>query len=239
METTHERRPLSSLRHYEPNPRQLRDPKAFVALCRSYAEFGQAQSWCVLDDGRVLGGNQGLDAALQLRKGFDVPRRDGKAGTERIQWEPPDGMVECMVVRGATAEQAAALNLALNRHAGEDVEDEVAKVLRSLQESAPELLLAIDTDEEIARLIGAEEETPIGDPPKTKGVPSITLQFTSAGAHTRVKQALAEAIKRFPPKKEGEKVPSGDALDELLKALAPPKNGAKPGPKKAAVRARA
>lgn len=237
-EVRHERRPASSLRHYEPNPRRLRDPGAFVALCLSYLEFGQAQTLCALDDGRVLGGNQGLDALAQLKRGFDVPRRDGKPGTERIQWEPEGGLVDVMVVHGATAEQAKAINLALNRHAGEDVEDEVAKVLRELQRDAPHLLGAIDTDEEITRLLADEEDpAPGGSPPNAKGVPSITLQFTSAGAHTRVKQALAKAQE----KRGGEeRVASGDLLDEVLKALrkapAPASNGAK---KKPAARARA
>jgi hypothetical protein len=236
-EVRHERRPASSLRHYEPNPRRLRDPGAFVALCLSYAEFGQAQSLCALDDGRVLGGNQGLDALAQLKRGFDVPRRDGKPGTERLQWEPRDGLVDVMVVHGASAEQAKALNLALNRHAGEDVEDEVAKVLRELQQDAPHLLGAIDTDEEIARLLEVDEDPPAGHPPDAKGVPSITLQFTSAGAHTRVKQALAKAQE----KRAGEeRVPSGDLLDEVLrasrKAPVPASNGAK---KKPTARARA
>lgn len=241
-EVRHERRPVSFLRHYEPNPRRLRNTAAFVALCRSIVAFGLAQTICALDDGRVLGGNQTLDALAQLKRGFDAPRLDDTSKTERIQWEPPGGEVDVMLVCGATPEQAKALNLALNRHAGEDVEDEVAKVLRELRDTAPDLLGAIDTDEEIARLLADDEGDDAaagGDAPKTKGVPSITLQFTSAGAHTRVKQALAAAAKKYPAK-DGEKTSSGDLLDHVLAEGRPEKakkNGKAATPAKTRARA--
>lgn len=228
MNTKHERHPLTWFRHFEPNPRRI-DAPDFVVLCRSIASFGLVDTLVALEDGRVLGGNQRLDAVIQLAKGFDVPRPDGK-GTERLQWSPPDGLLDVMVVRGVDEATAKAINVALNKHAGTFIEDELARILREVRDARPELLGAIETDDEIERLLAdVSEGGASGDAPKTKGVPSITLQFTSAAAHTRVKQALAAAQKKHPAK-DGEKVPSGDLLDLVLAAADPkrPKPNGKP-----------
>lgn len=230
FQALHEHRPISWFRHFEPNPRRI-DAADFVVLCRSIAAFGLVDTLVALEDGRTLGGNQRLDAVAQLGRGFEAPRLDGK-GNELLRWAPPDGLLDVMVVRGCSEVQARAINVALNKHAGTFVEDELAAILREVRDAAPELLGAIDVGSEIDRLLADVAED--GEAPKTKGVPSITLQFTSAGAHTRVKQALSAAQKG---RKGEEKVPSGDLLDELLARRGrAPKAPARPARKARGVR---
>jgi len=230
--------PLDRIRHFEPNPRRI-ETADFVVLCRSIAAFGLVDTLVIAEDGRALGGNQRLDALLQLQRGFDAPRADDPSKTERLQWSPPGGLVHVMVVRGASETQLKAINVALNKHAGTFIPDQLAAVLREVRDYDAALLGAIDTDAEIDRLL-RDPALGGGDPPRTTGVPSITLRFTSAAAHTRVKQRLAAAQERHG--KAGEKTPSGDLLDALLGGAPKPPRAPKvdkPGPKKAAPRARA
>lgn len=208
-----ESHPLTWFRHFEPNPRRI-ERADFIVLCRSIVAFQMVDTLVAAPDGRTLGGNQRLDALIQLAKGFDAPRIDDPSKTEHLQYSPPDGLVHAMVVYGATETQLKAINVALNKHAGTFIDDELSAILREVRETDPGLLGAIDTEDEIERLL--REVTPGGGgAPNTKGVPSVTLQFSKASAHTRVKQALAAAAKRFKGG-EGEKVPSGDLLDLLL-----------------------
>jgi len=233
-EVRHESHPLEWFRHFEPNPRRI-ERADFVVLCRSVVAFQMVDTLVAAPDGRTLGGNQRLDALIQLAKGFDVPRLDDPSKTEHLQYSPPDGLVHAMVVYGATETQLKAINVALNKHAGTFVDDELSAILREVRETDPGLLGAIDTDDEIERLL--REVTPGGGAPNAKGVPSVTLQFSKASAHTRVKQALAAAAKRFKGG-EGEKVPSGDLLDQLLSAREGKSRSAEPAEKRKALRGR-
>jgi len=123
--------PVSKLKYAEWNPRTISEHQ-MKALCRSLGEFGAVDPAVINRDCTIIGGHQRVRAATEL----------GWTHYPCVRLDLP-------------LDKAKALNIALNKIAGEWDEPLLAQLLAEIQASEVEVDLTGFEDDEIARLMAS------------------------------------------------------------------------------------
>jgi len=216
--------PPSSLKGADYNPRNMELPELH-RLAQNIAEFGflDAVSACK-EDNELLGGHQRVRAALMLLSGEYAPLNPD--GTAMLGWERPE-KIPAIFVEGLSDRQRKTVNLSLNRISGNWDYDKVVSVVKDLHAQAmadvdeamkdvDRQLKAIDalaatgfSAAEITDYLDMSTDTERGRGPlPAKGVPKLTLEFTSKETRDAFKSFLSAVV--------AEDEPSGDSLAKRL-----------------------
>lgn len=173
------------------------------------------------EDNELLGGHQRIKAALMLLNGDYVPR-DAK-GNEFVGWARPE-KVPVIYIEGLSRKDRMSINLSLNRIGGAWDHDKVTKVVQAIHADVMADLDAAmkSVDREVAALEAmamtgfkaAELQgylTPKGGttPRNARGVPKLTLEFTSRELRDSFKEWLGSAA-------DFDELPSGDSIAKRL-----------------------